>query len=178
MVSLCTVGVMVRVTTGSMSGRTLPLNSKSTIWMFAMEQQLPVLHITVSTVINHVFNLKLNVADNCLSPCLAQRLGDDGSKHSQVHGFSIDGFPIYGSYQSSGTPAVSCWQKRDYRSNSPTGCPYGSRSCVLKDPLDYKKGTKWVYSGPSFTSTVNSLSGNPISSACGVYMQDYFYNAT
>ena len=61
MVSLCTVGVMVRVTTGSMSGRTLPSNSKSTIWMFAMEQQLPVLLITVSTVIIHVFNLNQTI---------------------------------------------------------------------------------------------------------------------
>lgn len=34
------------------------------------------------------------------SPCLAEVLGDDGSKHSPIYGFILDGFPIYGPYQS------------------------------------------------------------------------------
>lgn len=109
---------------------------------------------------------------------MAQRVGDKGLGHSPVHGFSADGYPIYGPFHSNGVRSKSCWQKRDYNSQSPTGCPFGTRTCVLKNPLDYKEGKVDVYSGPSFTSTVNSLSGNPITCSTGVYKQDYFFNST
>jgi len=106
------------------------------------------------------------------------RLGDKGQSHSPIYGFSTDGFPIYGPYQASGQVAVSCWQKRDYRSSSPTGCSTGTRSCVLTNPLNYSQGKQTVSNGPSLTSTLTSLSGNPISGASGIYKQDYFYNAS
>ena len=88
----------------------------------------------------------------------------------------MDGYPIYGPYQSAGKLALSCWQKRDYSRSSPVGCSSGARSCVLVDPLDYTKGSRWVYSGPSFTSTISTLSGNPITCSSGIYKQDYFFN--
>jgi hypothetical protein len=75
--------------------------------------------------------------DHTYSPCLGERLGDDGSKHrfdsiflpatchllgddftccdtlpSPLHGFSFDGYPIYGPYHADGTLVVSCWQVR------------------------------------------------------------------
>ena len=31
---------------------------------------------------------------------------------SPLHGFSLDGYPIYGPYQADLTLAVSCWQVR------------------------------------------------------------------
>lgn len=120
----------------------------------------------------------LITSDHSHSKCLGSAIGDDGRGHSPIYGFSNDGYPIHGPYHSDGTFAASCWQKRDYRSSSPTGCANGGRSCVLIDPLDYKKGTKSCYSGPSFSTKLNTLSGNPITCSVGVYKQDYFYNST
>mmetsp|Transcript_33295 Transcript_33295/g.48199 ORF Transcript_33295/g.48199 Transcript_33295/m.48199 type:complete len:433 (+) Transcript_33295:1827-3125(+) len=111
------------------------------------------------------------------SPCLAERLNDKGLKHSPIYGFSFDGYPIYGPYQSNGVLAVSCWQKRVY-SDPRMGCPDGTRSCVLVDPVDYSKGTVAVAAGPSLTSTVKTQSGNTISSRSGIYKQDYYFNST
>lgn len=126
--------------------------------------------------------------DYSTSPCLAERLNDQGGSHSPLYGFGKDGFPIYGPYQEADTLAVSCWQKRDYLFSSPTGCPCAvgltscaaSRSCLLKNPLDYTQGTRTgaTLFGPSLTGTVTSLSGNAISSASGVFIQDYFFNAS
>jgi hypothetical protein len=118
------------------------------------------------------------LTDYGYSPCLAERLGDKGLSHSPIYGFSTDGFPIYGPYQANGQVAVSCWQKRDYRSSSPTGCSTGTRSCVLTNPLDYKQGKQTVSSGPSLSSFQTSASGNTISGISGIYKQDYFYNAS
>ena len=146
---------------------------------------LPMASITVS---GHYFyyermnsNLLSNLAysysfaDHSYSPCLGERLGDTGSSHSPVYGFSTDGYPIYGPYQSNGQLATSCWQKRDY--NSPiVGCTGGARTCTLTDPLDYTKGTTSVTSGPSLTGTVSTQSGNTIQGSSGIYKQDYFYN--
>ena len=115
--------------------------------------------------------------DYSYSPCLAQRLGDSGLAHSPVYGFSTDGFPIYGPFQSSGSVAVSCWQKRDY-SSPLVGCEGGARTCTLKNPLDYRQGTQTVLNGPSLTGTLITSSGNSISSASGIFEQDYFYNAS
>jgi len=41
--------------------------------------------------------------------CLGDQLGDDGSGHSVMWGIAIDGYPIYGPYQSADTYAQSCW---------------------------------------------------------------------
>lgn len=118
------------------------------------------------------------MTDYSYSPCLAARLGDNGLSHSPIYGFGTDGFPVYGPFQESGKVAESCWQKRDYSSSSPVGCASGTRSCVLTNPYDYTQGTQAVSAGPSLTSTVVSVAGRSISSASGIYLQDYFYNAS
>jgi hypothetical protein len=74
--------------------------------------------------------------------------------------------------------AVPSWQKRNYDKTSPTGCSSGGRTCVLKNPLDYTMGTTNVYSGPSLTTTIQTLSGNPLSCASGIYKEDFFYNSS
>ena len=110
---------------------------------------------------------------------MAARLGDAGTSHSPLYGFSFDGFPIAGPYQSSGVLADSCWQKRDYSSSSPTGCSDGLRSCLLKDQYDYTKGTTTASSsGPSPSGNTSTQSGNTISAASGIFYQDYFFNTT
>jgi len=120
---------------------------------------------------------QLSILDHSFSPCLADRLRDNGLKHSPLYGFSLDGFPIYGPYHSKNILTVSCWQKREY-SDPRVGCPNGKRSCVLVDPFDYSKGTTSVSAGPSLTGTVKTQSGNTISSHSGIYKQDYFFNST
>lgn len=110
--------------------------------------------------------------------CLGERLGEDGSTHSKIWGWMLDGYPIYGPYQSANTLAVSCWQKRDYSSTSATGCSDSKRSCQLNNQYDYTLGTKSVTSGPSLTGTVSTQSGNTISAASGIYFEDYFYNSS
>ena len=108
-----------------------------------------------------------------------QQLGDDGSGHSPIHGFAYDGYPIMGPYQAKDTIAVSCWQARDFSASSPTGCSDGTRSCLLKDSLDYTQGTTTTTKvGPSLTGTVTSQSSNTIYVTSGAYYEDYFYNAT
>lgn len=67
-------------------------------------------------------------------------MGEYGLNHSKVWGWMLDGYPIYGPYQSTNTLAVSCWKKRDYSSSSTTGCSDGTRSCQLVDQWDYTKG--------------------------------------
>jgi hypothetical protein len=119
--------------------------------------------------------ITLLLEDHSYSPCLGERLGDVGSSHSPVYGFSTDGYPIYGPYQSSGQLAVSCWQKRDY-SSPIVGCKGGARTCTFSNPLNYTQGTKDVTSGPSLTGTVSTQSGNTIKGVSGIYKQDYFYN--
>jgi hypothetical protein len=113
--------------------------------------------------------------------CLAESLGDDGSGHSPVYGFAIDGYPIYGPYQSKGVLAKSCFAKRDYSKTSPTGCSDGARSCVLKTIYDYSQGTTTLYSkysGPSLTGNVTTQSDHTISAASGIYFEDYYYDSS
>jgi hypothetical protein len=44
-------------------------------------------------------------------PAIRLVIQDDGSRHSPVYGFSLDGYPIYGPYDGSHkTRAVSCWE--------------------------------------------------------------------
>lgn len=109
--------------------------------------------------------------------CLAERLADDGSTHSPLYGWMSDSYPVYGPYQSAGVLAAPCWKKRDYSASSATGCSDGTRSCQLNDPYDYTKGVSSVSAGPSLTSTVTTLSGNAISSASGIFFEDYYFDS-
>ena len=111
-------------------------------------------------------------------PCLAEKLGDRGIDHSPIYGFANDGFPVHGPWQKSGILAKSCYAKRDFSAASVTGCADGTRSCVLKDIFDYTKGSTTVAKGPVEGSTVSTQSGNKISSDVGIYLEDYFYNAS
>lgn len=113
------------------------------------------------------------------SPCLAERLADDGTKHSPIFGWVQDGFPIYGPFHSNGTLSVSCWKARDYSSSSTTGCTDSTRSCLLKDQLDFTKGTTSASSaGPPLSGTVTTLSSNTIPSLSGIYLEDYYFDQT
>ncbi len=104
-----------------------------------------------------------------------EQLGDDGSGHSPIHGFAYDGYPIMGPFQDYDTLAVSCWKARDFSASSVTGCSDGTRSCLLKDPYDYTKGTTTTTKvGPSLTGTVTSQSGNTIYVTSGAYFEDYY----
>lgn len=75
---------------------------------------------------------------------------------------------------------MSCWKKRDYSATSATGCSDGTRSCILTDPLDYTKGTTSVSStGPSTTTTLSvGLGTATISSASGIFFEDYYYDTS
>lgn len=113
------------------------------------------------------------------SPCLSNRLGDDGSGHSPIYGWVSDGFPIHGPYQAFNTLAKSCWKTRTYSSTAAGswGCADGKRSCVLKNFLDPGEGTTAVSAGPDVTDTVTTLSKNTILAASGIYVEDYYYDS-
>lgn len=111
--------------------------------------------------------------------CLGQQLGDDGSGPSPIYGFSADGYPLYGPYESAGELVHSCWKTRDYDDpESPTGCGVaGERSCLLVDQYDISKGTEPASQvGPSTSDIIQSMSGNPIQAVSGAYFQDYYYD--
>jgi hypothetical protein len=112
------------------------------------------------------------------SPCLIEYLGDIGDGHSQIYGWILDGFPIYGPYQASGVLAEPCWFARDYSAASETGCPSGDRDCQLKDMWDYTQGTTSVAAGPSITGNVTTTSGNSVSAQSGAYFEDFYYDAS
>lgn len=113
-----------------------------------------------------------------MSPCLLAQLNDTGDSHSPVHGFALDGYPVYGPYQAHKTLAQSCWQARDY-SSSATGCSGGERTCVLVNSYNYKLGTTAAASnGPALGGLVETQSKNWISSDSGIYYEDMFYNLT
>jgi hypothetical protein len=113
-----------------------------------------------------------------LSPCLTEYLEEDGSAHSRIYGWIVDNYPIYGPYQSANVLAKPCWFARDYSSSSVTGCSSGDRDCQLVNMWDYTEGTVSVSAGPSITGTTTSLSGNDIPSVSGIYLEDYYYNAS
>jgi hypothetical protein len=126
-------------------------------------------HGSASNVYHHHF----------FSPCLAEQAGDNFDAHSPLYGFCFDSFPIYGPYQAKGQLAQSCWQKRDYSPQSPTGCPDGKRSCLLVNEFKISEGTTPASTiGPNFTDTDISSSRNVFTTSNGVYYQDYFYNET
>lgn len=110
--------------------------------------------------------------------CIQERLSDNGSEHSPIYGWMLDGFPIYGPYQAASTLAESCWLARNYSATSATGCGTdNARTCVLNDPYDYTQGTMTVSAGPSTTASVTSQSGNTIYTVSGVYLQDFYYSS-
>lgn len=117
--------------------------------------------------------------DHSYSPCLANLLGDTGTGHSPIYGFAYDSYPIYGPYQAANTLAQSCWKKRDYSASSATGCSDGTRSCVLVDMFDYTQGVTTASKlGPNTTTTIYGQSSNPLSSASGIFYEDYYYDTT
>lgn len=109
--------------------------------------------------------------------CLADMLDDDGSAHSPIYGFSADGFPLYGPYESEGQLALSGWKVRDYGAPSTEGgCESeGQRSCVLVDQYDVSKGVESAQSGPAIGEPVSTLSGNILAADNGYYFEDYYY---
>ena len=109
--------------------------------------------------------------------CLAARLNDQGMSHSPIYGWMNDGFPVYGPYNGNGVLASPCWKKRDYSSTT-TGCIGGQRTCQLNNQYDIRQGFKTVTLGPNIGATVISLSCNSITVNSGVYVEDYYYNAS
>jgi hypothetical protein len=109
--------------------------------------------------------------------CLANKLGDEGTAHSPVYGWGLDGYPLYGPYQAGGKIfAQSCWLPRDYSATSPTGCPSGERCCQLVNPYDVRAGAVDVACGPSTSGITETQSGNNISAASGIFVEDYYYD--
>jgi hypothetical protein len=110
--------------------------------------------------------------------CLADLVGDNGTSHSPIYGYGVDGYPLYGPYESNGVLAVSGWLTRDY--GAPTtagGCgTTGERTCILVDEYDISKGVDASVSpGPDIGENVSTLSGNTLSATDGYYFQDYYY---
>lgn len=118
--------------------------------------------------------------------CMATRLGDTGTGHSPLYGWIYDGFPVYGPYQSSGVLAQSCWLKRDYSTSGGTGgCSTTSsqqRTCLLNNIYDVTAGVTAISDttryGPKTTDTLVTQSGNTITAASGVFLEDYYYSAS
>ena len=111
--------------------------------------------------------------------CLAELVGDDRDEHSPIYGFSADGYPLYGPYESANTLAISGWKIRDYSADeSAGGCgTAGERSCVLIDALDISKGVEQVTNGPDIGATVTTLSGNTLTADDGYFYEDFYYAA-
>lgn len=120
------------------------------------------------------------------SICLAERLNDDGLGHSPVFGFAVDGYPIYGPWQSSGVLATPCWKTRNYDGVATLaggfGCggAAGERSCKVDNEFNPSGVTPLATAsyGPSTSQTVYSQSGNSFSAKSGMYYEDYYYDAS
>jgi len=111
------------------------------------------------------------------SSCLAEIIGDDGTKHSPIFGYAADGYPIYGPWQENGVYAKSSWVTRNY-DDSIVGCDDGARSCVLNDQYDVSQGTTVVTSGPAFDETIISASQNEFIAKNGFYFEDYYWDSS
>lgn len=110
--------------------------------------------------------------------CLATLLGDTGDAHSPIYGFSADGYPLYGPYESAGVLAVSGWKTRDYgAAASEGGCDTeGERTCVLVDEYDVDAGVVAAdANGPAIGENVTTLSSNTLAADNGYYYEDYYY---
>lgn len=107
--------------------------------------------------------------------------GENGTdQKSSVWGFAADGYPILGPYVKDGVVAQSCWKARDYFDPAKGGCGFtGERTCVLVDMFNVSKGTVEIdLIGPNVTTTVTTQSDNTISSESGIYLEDYYYDAS
>ena len=121
-------------------------------------------------------------------PCMAIKLNDYGSTgHSQIWGWVQDGFPLYGPWQAKNTLSKSCWAKRDYTSISAGGCGsingvVNGRTCQLNNIHDLSAGTTTItnatFFGPYTTDTLTTQSRNTITAVSGVFLEDYYYNAS
>lgn len=112
------------------------------------------------------------------SDCLRQQVGDAGTAHSPIYGYGGDGYPIHGPYHDAGVLAKSCWIARDYSATSSTGCGVdGERSCQFVDQLDPSQGVVSVANGPR-TDDYVPTDGDDIMAVSGVYMEDYYYDAS
>lgn len=113
--------------------------------------------------------------------CIATLVDDEADGHSPIYGYSADGYPLYGPYESDGVLAISGWVKRDYSlTNAEGGCNStdGERTCVLVDEYDVSQGTTDLDSseyGPDVGVEVETLSGNLIAADEGYYYEDYYY---
>ena len=113
--------------------------------------------------------------------CLAQELGDNGAQHSPILGFAVDGYPIYGPWESNGDLAKSCWKRRNYdNADSVTSCGIaGQRTCLLNDPYDVSQGNRTVARlGPQTSTLLTTESGNAITAESGVFYEDYYYDTS
>lgn len=112
------------------------------------------------------------------SDCWAVTAGDQASGHSPVYGFSADGYPVYGPWHDTNTPAVSCWKSRDYSASSTTGCgSEGVRSCVMVDAFDPTQGTTSEdNNGPTTSGSYTNLSGNTFDTPAGFFYEDYYFD--
>lgn len=110
--------------------------------------------------------------------CLKELLGDDGSDHSPIIGFSADGYPIHGPYEAADTLALSGWKTRDYgapEAEGGCGTP-DERTCVLVDQYDLSAGvTAAASNGPKTTDVVTTQSSNEVVAISGSYFEDFYY---
>ena len=113
--------------------------------------------------------------------CLAQQLGDNGAQHSPILGFAVDGYPIYGPWESNNVLTKSCWKPRNYDDPSTaTSCDLtGQRTCLLNDQYDTSQGTTITpFIGPSTDALLSTESGNVIRATSGIFLEDYYYDST
>ncbi|MCP4805928.1 MAG: YHYH protein [Proteobacteria bacterium] len=111
--------------------------------------------------------------------CLGEQLGDVGDGHSPIYGFAADGHAIHGPWTDAGERAKSCWIARDYDDpDDPLGCGgVGERRCLPVDPKDPDAGTEaTAFPGPTTSDTVTSASGNPISAALPLFVEDHVFD--
>lgn len=110
--------------------------------------------------------------------CLADLVGDSNDGHSPIYGFSADGYPLYGPYESADTLAVSGWKTRDYSAEESLGgcATEGERSCILVDPSDISQGVEIVDNGPDIGEEITTLSGNVLAADDGYFYEDYYYS--
>ena len=112
------------------------------------------------------------------SQCIADLVGDDGTDHSPIIGFSADGYPVHGPWEENDVLAVSGWVTRDYGASAAEGgCGTpGERTCVLVNEFDVSEGvTNASSDGPNIGADVTSLSGNTLQADDGFYFEDYFF---
>ena len=109
--------------------------------------------------------------------CLADLVGDDGTKHSPIYGFSADGYAVHGPYESNGILAISAWIKRDYGAAIEAGgcLTPGERSCILVNQYDISKGINTsITHGPDIGADITKMNGYVLKADSGYYFEDYY----